>query len=276
MTIIYQQPTYNMIKGLKQDHNVLLDLIFNHYHNIQTSLIQLFDIFIELFQQSQSAKLLECIYIKQKLTTINITEKYLKTLITPSSFHHITPLLKELDSITLPIFNKSLIILTSIHNDYLNTPYSHFYNLSMIKESVLTLSQVLNSSHSILIKFIEFISKCQIDENITKFSPNSFSETTMIIINFEGYEQLYHELFNDLYDLEEVLKDFKELIRKESPCFKEYTQKYHEHSLKDDEIDDGLFSQDVFTEFDQDDFEKFSKKRKIRIGIEKRKLFSEF
>lgn len=285
-----------MIKGLKQDHNILADLIFTNYQTIQTTLVQLFDTYIELFQLNYCSKLLECIYIKQKLSTIKISENYLRTITFSSSYssynstttttttapfnNEIPTLLNSLDSTTLPIFNKALVILTSIYDDYVDTPYAQTYNLETVKETVLYLSEILESFKASLSEFSEFLSKCQIEENFTKFSPNSFCEKPMIIINFEGYEQLYSDLFNQACYLEDSLKDFKELVRKESPCFKEYIEKCRSHSLgKDNEpMSMMMIVQDefVFRSFEMDDFEKFSMKRKERLGVERRKLFSEF
>lgn len=259
----------NMIKGLKKDHNILADLIFSDFQFIQESLKDLFDIFIEVFQNGNSAKLLECIYIKQRLAKLNVSEKYLQTITT---LDNITSLIDELDSEASPVFIKALTVLTSIHDDYIHTPYASKFDLSIILDTQTDFAEILTKFSEILTKFAKFIVNCETE---TSFSPSSLSYQDIIIVNFENYDSAYNELFNELYYLEEMLKDWKECIRKNSPCFEEYTKHYHAHTLDKKLLDDEILFDDVFEKFDLTDFEKFSRARKIKLGLDKRRLFSD-
>lgn len=283
-----------MLQGSIKDHSLLSDLLFNQFHTLQKTLINTFDILIESFQSNNptkcsaySAKLLECIYIKQKLHGINIKQKYLRTI----TMGETVPLLVELHNETDPIVQKSLVILSTIISDY--TPsetYSKLVNLEFIQSIHLDICKILPSFISILDQFIKFNANCS---KKTSFSPSSYSkqEDLVMIVNFDAYDEEYMNIFHELYALQDFLKDLEEGIRKGSPCFKEYTECVSSLKKLDDydygydygyDDHDGHYL-DVFQSnesevfpFDLDDFEKFSTKRKTKLGIDARRVFSDY
>ncbi|CCH40569.1 hypothetical protein BN7_102 [Wickerhamomyces ciferrii] len=252
-----------MIKGLKKDHNIISDLIFTQCEKIQKCLIDTFNIYIELFIKENCIKSLEVIYIKNLLKTIQISKLYY------NESNDLYKLINNLQIKIFPILGKCDLVLKSISNNSKLTINHNesFQDYQIILNLYQEYNEIFTKFNSILSSFQCLLqnSKSTTEFNTPEMSisPTSTNPTTEImIINFNEYDQHYNELIQDLYYLDELLKDLNEDIIKNSPCFNEFIGK----TLKNNKHGDN---------FDEFKYEIFKEERIEKLGINKRFVFSE-
>lgn len=189
--------------------------------------MNVFDILIEHFQKTNQIKLLECIYIKNELTSIKMCT-FLNTNQLEKQFQYINTKI-------LPIFIKSEIVLNQI-----NSNLNYF-----LQDENLNLDLILNEM--LLIK---------ITTNL-----NELLEILNVLIKNKNNININNKNLTFLSNLNNNLLNLTEVIRNNSPCFKEFLQ---QNNIK----------QDVkIEEINLIEFEKFQTSRKNNLKLNQRFIF---